>query len=671
MKSIYIKNFLLFFLTALIIAFFIPKNIPSFNYKYAKGKIWNYETLFAPFDFLIRKSAQEIEKETKDIENNKRLYYKYDTFISEKIKKKFEDELNKNSLYNAKLISIFNNIYRYGILEEDNNSNDHTIVSIIKNNEEEEIVNSSIFNIKSAIKYFTKEIDLIYSDDTKEKKILKEIFITIITPNLFFDNDFSNLILKEKKEKIVLSKGKIIKDQKLIEKGQIITADIYDILNSLSHEYKTNSLSIEKGILVIVGYTILILSIFAILFLYILFFSKDNIFFSLKKVLIILVLILLSFFLSIFFLSVDYLNKHIIFLLPMSIVPIITRTFFNHKISIFLHIIILLLISIYLDNNFHFLFINTLIGVISIFGVKEIHKRANMFINVSIISISYIVLYSCFLLIQNGEIISSDLEPLLLFFINGMLTLFSLPMIYIFEKIFREYSDITLLELSDTNNFILRELSLKAPGTFQHSLQVANIAENISRQIKNTKPLLARVGALYHDIGKLINPEYFIENQYSENPHDNLPNKKSAEIVINHVYAGIKLADKYNIPYLVKDFIKTHHGTSLAYFFYKKEVELYGEDTVDKKDFSYSGPLPFSKEMAIVMISDSIEAASKSITNPTEEDLKNIIEKIINNLINTKQFSNVNITFKELDTAKNISFESLKTIYKGRIKYPE
>jgi putative nucleotidyltransferase with HDIG domain len=320
-------------------------------------------------------------------------------------------------------------------------------------------------------------------------------------------------------------------------------------------------------------------------------------------------------------------------------------------------------------NGFEYVFLQIIAGIVTILTVSELYKRANLFISVGQITLIYIVGYLAFHIIYEGSFENLGWFTLGLFLLNGMITLFVQPLIYVYEKVFGLVSDVSLLELSDTNSKLLKELSNKAPGTFHHSLQVSNLAEAAANEI-GANAMLVRVGALYHDIGKMSNPTYFTENQITNvNPHDELTSKDSAKIIVDHVITGIEIARKNNLPDRVIDFIRCHHGTTLVYYFFKKQQEIDPDAIAD--DFRYPGPTPFSRETAILMMADSVEAASKSLKNPTFLIIDEFVDKIIAGQMAANQFINADITFKEIETIKKIFKQKLTNIYHLRVEYPE
>ncbi len=366
------------------------------------------------------------------------------------------------------------------------------------------------------------------------------------------------------------------------------------------------------------------------------------------------------------------LDINLVYLAPITIVPIIVKAFFDARLGLFTHVITVLLLAFIVPNSFEFVYLQIIAGMITLLTVSELYKRANLFISVGQIVLIYIVAYLAFRVVQSGGIEQIKINHLGYLIGNGLLVwLLSQLLIYIYEKSFGLISDISLLELSNTNSPLLKELADKAPGTFHHSLQVANLAEAVANEI-GANAMLTRVGALYHDIGKIRKPTYFTENQMTGvNKHNELSPKESAKIIIGHVIDGIALAKSKNLPDRIIDFIRTHHGTTSVYYFYKKECELLGEENVSIADFQYPGPMPFSKETAILMMCDSVEAASKSLKTPTSTSIDAFVEKIIDVQMSNGQFLNANITFKEIELIKKVLKKKLNNIYHLRIEYPD
>lgn len=358
-----------------------------------------------------------------------------------------------------------------------------------------------------------------------------------------------------------------------------------------------------------------------------------------------------------------------IYIIPFCILPIIIRTFYDTRLASFVHTICILTLGFSVSNSFEFIFLQIIAGTLTIFSIVNMNRRSQLFGTSLVIFVAYLLGYISFQLIYEGSITELKYSHIGYFAFNAMLTLFTYPLIYLFEKIFGFVSDVTLMELSDTNNPLLRELSNKAPGTFQHSLQVANLAESAIFEIGGNA-LLTRAGALYHDIGKMDNPLYFIENQTSGiNPHNELDFEESAEIIISHVKKGVEKAKKHNLPDSVIDFIRTHHGDSVVQYFYRSYLKHFPDEIVDENKFRYPGPRPYSKETAVLMMADSVEAASRSLAKKDAESLENLVDSIIDYQIKEQQFVNADITFKDITRIKKIFKKKLQNIYHTRIEY--
>jgi len=359
-----------------------------------------------------------------------------------------------------------------------------------------------------------------------------------------------------------------------------------------------------------------------------------------------------------------------IYIMPFTIVPIILRTFYDSRLALFVHVVTVLLVGFFVPNSYLFVFLNILAGMVAIISLTSIYRRSKLIVTSLMVIITYSIIYFGTAIVQEGSLNTIEWKYFAWFALNGILILIAFPLIYVFEKIFGFLSDTTLMELSDTNQTLLRMLAEIAPGTFQHSLQVANLAEDAVFKIGGN-PLLARTGALYHDIGKMDEPFYFIENQsQGANPHDNLEFEQSAAKIINHVTKGVEIARKYNLPEPIIDFIRTHHGTTTVQFFYKSFIKKYPAKEVDVKKFSYPGPKPFSRELAVLMMADSVEAASRSLKEINDNTIDNLVEDIINAQMKDEQFNDANITFRDITTVKEVFKTRLRNIYHVRIPYP-
>ena len=656
-----------------LIVFFFPKG-GKFKYDFQKGKPWQFENLYAPFDFSIHKTEEEISEEQQNIRDNQTLYFRYDQQIVKNVYETFDIKLNeqwqesglrnsqKNTLKNTAK-EILNTIYKNGIL--------HPTESILNGNSVLLVVDNEARQVSLSDFYRVREVENLIESVLEERRLLafndefRALFFDLVAPNVTLDKELTRKTLEDALSKISYTRGTVDEGKLIIAKGEVVEADNLKILNSLKAEYESELWTDNNYYFVIVGYTVLVALVLLMLLLFLKKYRRE-VYDNNTKVTFIFFNVLLLVFITT--LVIKY-NDSLVFVVPLCILPLVLKTFFDARLGLFVHVLTVLLLGFVVPNSFEYIFLQIIAGIVTILTVSELYKRANLFVSVGQITLIYVLAYLSFHTIHEGNLKNIEWFTLGLFLLNGMITLFVQPLIYIYEKLFGLVSDVSLLELSDTNSKLLKELSNKAPGTFNHSLQVANLAEAAANGI-GANAMLVRVGALYHDIGKMENPTYFTENQITNiNPHDEVSPKESARIILDHVIKGIELARKNKLPDRVVDFIRSHHGTTLVYYFYKKQQELEGE--ADKADFQYSGPLPFSKETAILMMADSVEAASKSLKDPTFLIIDEFVEKIIAGQMKSSQFVNADITFKEIETIKKIFKFKLTNIYHLRVEYPE
>jgi hypothetical protein len=418
----------------------------------------------------------------------------------------------------------------------------------------------------------------------------------------------------------------------------------------------------------ILGIFMLVSSCLVILYLFLAHFRSEVL--DVNRKTLFILLIILSF-VSLTRLLITFDNKNVFYLIPFVIIPIVIRTFYDARLALFILLITIMLAGLMVPDPFMFVFMGFISGMVAIFSLTNIYRRARLLFTGLLVFISYSALYLGINLMYSGNFVNVKWSAFYLFAINGLLALISYPVIFIFEKKFLFLSDSTLLELADTNQPLLRKLTDEAPGSFQHSLQVANLAEEAAR-ITNANLLLVRAGALYHDIGKIANPNYYIENQIDGvSPHDRLKPEDSARAIINHVKSGVTLAKNFKLPVQIIDFIRTHHGTTVAYYFFKKFTDLYPWDTSKEKEFTYPGPKPFSKETAIIMMADAVEASSRSLVKYTEESISELVERIVYLQEQDGQFSEIPLTFKDISDIKIAFKKRLSNIYHIRVVYPE
>ena len=534
----------------------------------------------------------------------------------------------------------------------------------MKDNIAESYIYNELFSQKKAY----NEINMLYLKFKEEKNILIPSFD--FSKYISYNVRYNEIITKKAKvqllEEISLVKGMIQAGERIIYEGQLINDTKYQILKSLEKEYLSERRSYSDKAILFLGQFILAGSIFGILFFYLFFYNKE-IFDNNRKILYFLTLTIL------FIISVAAVSKHEIiniYIVPVAVLPLITTTFYKPKTAFLHHIITILMIGFIAANSFEYIFIQFIVGFVAIAGISRLNRRSQILWTTLFIFLTYFIIYSALSIIHEGQLRMINIDQIAWFAGGSILVLLAYPLIYIFEKTFGFISDVTLVELSDTNRPLLKLLAEKAPGTFQHSVQVANISEEAAREL-DANPLLVRAGALYHDIGKMNNPLFFIENQHSENPHEKIDPIESANIIKKHVDDGIKIGKKYGLPKEIIDFIPTHHGKSRILWFLHKYKELNSNETVNEEYFVYNGILPYSKETAIVMIVDSVEAASRTLKEYTDESIDDLIEKIVNNKISENLLINADITFAEISKVKKVLKTKLKNIYHTRVEYPK
>ncbi|MEM9143571.1 MAG: HDIG domain-containing metalloprotein [Bacteroidota bacterium] len=668
-----IYKYILYLSCVFCIVFFFPRG-GKFKYEYQKGKPWQHENLYAPFDFSILKSEAEIEEEKARIGEDQINYYRYDTGIADIVREEFQDKIaalfDSNRLGNAQQKNLetlarelLNEFYTYGVIKQGEPGKSGESIYLVKNNEAKTIGFNRLFEVQEVAPRIRKVLE--EKGLNRFNPVFQELFFDLISPNVFYDLDLSEKSLDERLSEISMTRGTVDEGKLIIAKGEVVELENLQLLDSLKTEYESELWSTKNLYFILSGYSILVALVLMMLFLFLKKY-RPAIFGNNTKVTFIFFNILLMVLLTTF--VIKY-NEALVFVVPLCILPLILKTFFDARLGLFAHVLTVFLLGFVVPNGFEYVFLQIIAGIVTILTVSELYKRANLFISVAQITFIYISGYLAFHMIHEGSFENIAWFTLGLFLLNGMITLFVQPLIYIYEKIFGLISDVSLLELSDTNSKLLKELSDKAPGTFHHSLQVANLSEAAANEI-GANAMLVRVGALYHDIGKMSNPTYFTENQVTNvNPHADLSPKESARIIIAHVIAGIELARKRNLPDRIIDFIRSHHGTTMVYYFFKKQQES-GEG-VDEADFRYPGPAPFSRETAILMMADSVEAASKSLQNPSYAALNAFVDKIIAGQMQANQFLNADITFKEIETVKKVFKQKLTNIYHLRVEYPE
>ena len=682
----------LFLLTLVVIVYVFPRQA-KFKYEFTKGKPWMHETIIAPFDFSILKSNDEIRSETEIIHSEHTPVFNYNIDIFElkadEYINQFEEKWAKDKNVKKDEKFTFFNIFKKNKI--DNSTRKHNL-AIFGYNTLKAIYEKGIIQLHGDLEYKKDlsillkrgsvaqkvQIDYLYSITTaankinslntltdKEYSFLVPVLLSSLEHNITYDNLTAETLLQNALENINKTQGLIVAGQIIVNKGELVTAERYQKLLSLKQQFEGKERNAIAYYLMLLGQIILVALSLFILFLFIKQY-RIEVLNSTTKMSMILSVILLMVIASSVVLALD---TNYIYVVPFCIAPIILKAFFDTRIALFTHLIAILIIGFIVPNGFEFVFLQLIAGIVSILTVLKMYKRSQLFMSVAKVIAVYFIIYIALSITHDGSFAGLDFGILIQLAISGALTLFAYPIVFLFEKTFSLVSDVSLLELTDTNSVLLRRLSEEAPGTFQHSLQVANLAEMAALAV-GANALLIRAGAIYHDIGKLKNPMYFIENQSSNlNPHDDIEFDESAEIIINHVIDGIEIAQEHNLPDELIDFIRTHHGTTTVQYFYKQFITNFPEEEVDIKSFTYPGPKPYSKETAILMMADSAEASARSLKSPTVENIDSLIERVINKQIEEDQFVNADITLKDITQLKKLFKKKLANIHHARVEY--
>ena len=670
-KNLIYKS-LIFIATVSVIVYFLP-NEGKFNYQFDINKPWKYGLLQASFDFPIYKNDLQVQKEQDSILADYQPYFQIDKEAEKNVLSKLREDYNKtlrHSLPGTDYVRYIERtlkaLYEDGIIAGNDlkRMEEDSIIAIrlVDKNVATSRFIDQLYTVKEAYEYLLNADTAHY-----KKKILQQCNLNdYITPNLVYDEEKSEAAQKDLLSNISWANGFVLNGQKIIDRGEIVDEQTYNILESLRKEWEKRSDSVQEKRLTLAG-QILYVGIFLFCFMaYLELFRAD---YYERKGTLTLLFALIVFFPVLSSIMVEQ-NLSSIYVVPFAMIPIIVRVFLDSRTAFMAHVTIILLCSITLRFPHEFILLQVVAGMVAIYSLRELSQRSQLLRTALVVFISYALLYFAFELIHEDDLTKLNTRMYIYFMINGILLLFAYPLLFLLEKIFGFTSDVTLVELSNINNSLLREMSEVAPGTFQHSLQMANLAAAAANKIGG-KSQLVRTGALYHDIGKMVNPAFFTENQSGVNPHKSLSYEQSAQVIISHITDGLKLAEKHNLTKVIKDFISTHHGRGLTKYFYISYKNEHPDEEVDQEKFRYPGPNPFTKEQAVLMMADSVEAASRSLPEYTEESISTLVDKIIDTQVSEGYFKECPITFKDIATVKALFKEKLKTMYHTRISYPE
>lgn len=675
------KNSLLFkygmmLFSVVLITIFLPKH-PRFRFEFEKGKVWMHEDLISPYNFAILKTSEEVSQDRADILKSINPMYDKKTDVLANQLSRFNSEFetkwetseleeSDSQLYNDFAKQLLQNVYNRGIIaptKKFQTNGENYNISLLTN---------QVATRKNTADFFTQATALAYIDDEVEKKRnieekswVKNLLADYIQPDIIYNETLTNKLEEDALSNLSDTRGMVQRGELIVGNGSTISNDIYQKLESLKKAYEEEERISGNRRIVILGQFLLVSVIITLLIAFVFLFRQDiynnNRMLSLILIIVTAMLILLSWGIK--------MNLPSIYMIPFCIVPIIFRILFDTRMALNIHMLVVLLAAFFVPNSFEFVFLQLSAGMVAIYSIKTLVKREQFLVSSALILATYITTYLGMLLLRNGSFSDVNWLSFVPFIISVLLTLLAYPLIYAFERVFKITSDVTMIELTNTNSKLLRELSYKAPGTFQHSLQVANLAEAAIYEIGGNA-LLIRAGALYHDIGKMSNPQYFIENQTKGyNPHDGLTFEQSAQIIISHVSKGLEMAKRAHLPEDIIDFIRTHHGTTRVDYFYNSYIKTFPEKFVDEDLFRYPGPIPFSKETAVLMMADSVEAASRSLKEPDAKSISDLVDKIVSNKLEHHQLKNSNITLKDIETIRRIFKSMLMSIYHVRVDY--
>ncbi len=664
-------------LTVLLIGFFYPGNV-KFKYDFQKGQTWRYEDLIAPFDFPILKSDEELERDRDQITSDFSPYYRLNPDLQSAKLKDFEAESeqvlsqlqsgNGNESGAQEFLKeskeFLNKIYQRGIIklapDHQEKGADFVINLAIDNTIQKRTLSS--FYTQEQAKHLLTGSD----SELKVPGALEKIVLAALVPNIAYDEALTERLKAEALNSVSTTKGVVWQGETIVKKGAVTTDEVFQKLSSYRQKFENDISAKKSSWAVYFGYLLLTGLIVGAFMMYVNSYRREIIQ-NLNYLIFVMMWLLIFSYLTYL---VVRMNGMSIYVIPFCIVPIVVRHFFTYRLAFFTHVVVVLIAGFLAQEGFQFAFTQIVAGVISVLAIADARNWSVFFRSVMFIVLAYALSHLGLSLIEEGNLNLSNWRNYGWFLLNGLFILLAFPLIPLAERVFGFTSSISLVELTDINRPLLRQLAIKAPGTLQHSLQVGNLAEAAAQAI-GADPLLVRAGALYHDIGKMQNPEFFIENQGGKNPHQGKTPLESARIIIRHVPDGEQLAKKSGLPQVVTNFIVTHHGTTRVEYFYKTYLQENPEGESDKKKFTYPGPKPRSKEEAILMLADSVEATSRVLKDPTGEDIDALVDKIVQGKIDHGQLNKCRLTFNELDTCVKVFKKMLRSIYHVRVEYPE
>ncbi len=669
------KSLLTIFTTMLVcivaLIYFFPRE-SKFGYDYELNKPWRYQQLIASYDFPIYKTEAEIKRERDSVMHGFLPYFTLDTQAGEKNVRALRDDFYAGKFkglpgyYLPRLVELFQQVYGEGIIDAEELERLQAAstpgLRVVQGQESTNMAVASLRTTRSAYAYIMAR-----DSGSVPYAVLQACNLNnYLTPNLKIDRQKTRLAREGELAKLIPYSGMVQSGQLIIDRGQIVNAEHVKILDSLKKESERRMDPSRGFWLVFTGQAASVLVILSLLFFYLKLFRRDYLH---SPHTILLLYSLVTFFPIVTYLMMEH-HFYSVYLVPYTIVPIFARIFMDSRTAFVALVTSSLLSALSLHSPFEFILWQTVTGLTAIYTLRELTERSQLLRTVAAVVAAGLVVSVCYDMSQGLNWEAFDRSRTVYIIISGGLMLFAYPLMYLVERLFGFTSSVTLVELTNINNPILRKMSKVAQGTFNHSMQVANLAAEVADKI-GAKPQLVRTGALYHDIGKMLNPAFFTENQNGVNPHDSLSEERSAQIIIGHVTEGLRLAEKYHLPSIIRDFIATHHGKGLVKYFYIQYCNKHPGEETDRKLFSYPGPNPWTREQAILMMCDAVEAASRSLKEYTEESIRALVDRIVDGQLADGCFRECPITFRDIADAKRVLVDSLKTVYHTRIAYPE
>ncbi|MDR1357556.1 MAG: HDIG domain-containing protein [Tannerellaceae bacterium] len=660
----------LFVITTALIAYFFPRE-GKFRYQFHEGKPWRYELLTAPSDFPVYKTEGEVKAARDSALNAFEPYYRMDASVAAAETEKLQADAKENVVrippqYMQYISSSLEKIYRSGVISHEQLENmgrdDSKRIKLLENNIAQSKYAADLFTVRTAYEFIVNRTPPWLSADSLRTYNINNY----LTENVVYDAEMSDKVREDMLQSLPISSGMVQAGERIVDRGEIVDNHTYNVLRSLRIVHESKSIGNRQEGIVAGAQTILVAGLLLCFWLYLHSF-RPKILYSRKNTLFLLLCILTGCILTELCIRYHLFN---VYILPYAIIPIVVRTFIDSRTALFAHLTVVLICSLMVPYPHEFLILQIVAGMVVTFSLRDLSERSQLIRCVFLIYLSYCLCYLGLSVYMEADLNKLNWLMLLYFGINFILLMFTYILVYMLERTFGYVSSITLIELSNINKPLLKKLSEEAPGTFQHSMQVSILASDATEKIGGNASLV-RTGALYHDIGKMANPAFFTENQTNVNPHDQITFEQSAQIIIGHVAEGVKFAEKYSLPQAIVDFIRTHHGRGKTKYFYTMFHNKYPDKEINEEMFTYPGPNPFSKETSVLMMADSVEAASRSLKTHREEDIRELVEKIIDAQLADGLHKDTPLTFRDVEDVKNIFIDKLKIMYHTRISYPE